>query len=147
MTATDPRPPALRKQHTLHRLEHDIDAWVSTATPDGTPYLMPLSFLWTGKHLYLATTGTNPTARNLQANPRAQVTLGNLRDVVHITATADRTQPTPTEAQAFVTKAGFDPRPRPNYPFIRLTPTKIQAWQEVNEMKGRLLMQDGTWLL
>ncbi|MFI5733106.1 pyridoxamine 5'-phosphate oxidase family protein [Kribbella sp. NPDC051587] len=147
MTATDPRPLAIRKQDTLHRLEHDVDAWVATASPDGTPYLMPLSFLWTGEHLFLSTTETNPTARNLRTNPVAQLTLGELRDVIHITATADPTQPTPAQAQAFVTKAGFDPRPLPNYPFIRLTATKIQAWREVNEIKDRLLMQNNTWLI
>ncbi|MFC9688465.1 pyridoxamine 5'-phosphate oxidase family protein [Kribbella sp. NPDC056951] len=147
MTATAPRPLATRKQDTLDRLEHDIDAWVATASPEGTPYLMPLSFLWNGTHLYLATATTNPTAKNLHLNPLLQLTLGTLRDVVHITATTDPTQPTPTEAQAFATKAGFDPRPLPNYPFIRATPTKIQAWQEANELKERTLMTNGTWLI
>ncbi|WP_405058445.1 pyridoxamine 5'-phosphate oxidase family protein [Kribbella sp. NBC_01505] len=141
-----PRPLATRKQDTLHRLTHDIDAWVATASPNGTPYLMPLSFLWTGAHLYLATSATNPTAKNLHQNPHLQLTIGTLRDVVHITATTDPTQPTPEEAEAFATKAGFDPRPLPNYPFIRATPTKIQAWRESNETKGRLLMKAGTWL-
>ncbi|GAA1672894.1 hypothetical protein GCM10009745_14720 [Kribbella yunnanensis] len=145
MTATAPRPLATRKRDTLHRLEHDVDAWVATASPNGTPYLMPLSFLWNGTHLYLATATTNPTAKNLQLNPHLQLTLGTLRDVVHITATTDPTQPTPAEAQAFATKAGFDPRPLPNYPFIRATPTKIQAWQEANELKDRTLMTNSTW--
>ncbi|GAA0616982.1 pyridoxamine 5'-phosphate oxidase family protein [Kribbella sandramycini] len=141
-----PRPRAIRKRDTLHRLTHDVDAWVATASPDGTPHLMPLSFLWTGTHLFLATAATNPTAQNLTHNPHLQLTLGTLRDVVHITATADPTPPTPTQAAAFATKAGFDPRPLPNYPFIRVTPTKIQAWRESNELKHRLLMQNTLWL-
>ncbi|GAB3924589.1 hypothetical protein GCM10029976_016550 [Kribbella albertanoniae] len=148
MTATAaPRPLAIRKRDTLHRLTHDVDAWVATASPDGTPYLMPLSFLWNGEHLYLSTADTNPTARNLRANPVLQMTLGTLRDVVHLTATTDDAQPTPAEAQAFATKAGFDPRSLPNYPFIRATPTKIQAWQEANELKDRTLMTNNTWLI
>ncbi len=141
-----PRPLATRKRDTLHRLTHDVDAWVSTASLDGTPYLMPLSFLWTGDHIYLSTATTNPTARNLRENPRLQLTLGTLRDVVHVTGTTDPTQPTPAQAQAFATKAGFDPRPLPNYPFIRVTPTQIQAWQEANELKERTLMTNSTWL-
>ena len=41
------RPPQQRKQDTLDRLERDVDAWVATADPGtGTPYLVPLSFLW-----------------------------------------------------------------------------------------------------
>jgi len=147
MNATDqPRPLAIRKQDTLHRLTHDVDAWVSTAALDGTPYLMPLSFLWTGEHLYLSTATTNPTARNLHENPRLQLTIGTVRDVVHVIGTTDDTQPTPAQAEAFATKAGFDPRPLPNYPFIRVTPTQIQAWREANELKDRTLMTNGTWL-
>jgi len=31
---------------TLNRLERDVDAWVATADPEnGTPYMVPLSFL------------------------------------------------------------------------------------------------------
>ncbi len=43
-----PRTSEQRKHDALSRLEHDIDAWVSTADAEsGTPYLVPLSFLWT----------------------------------------------------------------------------------------------------
>jgi hypothetical protein len=42
-----PRTRQQRKRDTLHRLEHDVDAWVAAANPaTGTPYLVPLSFLW-----------------------------------------------------------------------------------------------------
>jgi hypothetical protein len=38
-----------RVQDALHRLEHDVDAWVATADPsNGRPYLVPLSFDWDG---------------------------------------------------------------------------------------------------
>ena len=39
------RSPEVRKQDALKRLDEDVDAWVSTSSADGTPYLMPLSFL------------------------------------------------------------------------------------------------------
>ncbi|WBQ01849.1 hypothetical protein [Kribbella sp. CA-293567] len=64
-----PRPPDVRKADTLHRLHTDVDAWVATASADGTPYLMPLSFLWTEETLLLSTARTNPTSLNLQASP------------------------------------------------------------------------------
>jgi nitroimidazol reductase NimA-like FMN-containing flavoprotein (pyridoxamine 5'-phosphate oxidase superfamily) len=140
-----PRPLEVRKQDTLHRLEKDVDAWVSTAALDGTPYLMPLSFLWSDGTLLLSTTRTNPTARNLRANPQVQLTLGEVRDVIHVTGTADIVEPTDAEGEAFAAKAGFDPRRLENYPFFRVTPSKIQAWREVNELKDRVLMADGVW--
>ena len=37
--------------------------------------------------------------------------------------------------------------PLANYPFFRVTPTKIQAWREVDELKDRVLMNNGTWLV
>jgi general stress protein 26 len=146
MTAP-PRPLPIRKQDVLRHFEHDVDAWVSTASLDGTPYLMPLSFLWSDGTLLLSTSVTNPTARNLRANPRVQLTVGEVRDVIHITGTVAVAEVTDAEGEAFATKAGFDPRPLPNYPFFRVTPTKIQAWREVNELKDRVLMEAGTWLV
>jgi hypothetical protein len=141
------RPLSVRKQDTLQRFEKDVDAWVSTASLDGTPYLMPLSFLWTSETLLLSTTVTNPTARNLRANPRVQLTVGEVRDVIHIAGTVAVVDVTDAEGEAFAAKAGFDPRPLSNYPFFRVTPTKIQAWREVDELKDRVLMDAGVWLV
>jgi hypothetical protein len=135
----------VRKQDTLRRLEQDIDAWVSTATLDGTPYLMPLSFLWSNETLLLSTARTNPTARNLIANPVVQLTLGEVRDVIHVTGASAVVEPSEAEGDAFAAKAGFDPRPLANYPFFRVTPIKIQAWREVDELKERVLMDGGRW--
>jgi nitroimidazol reductase NimA-like FMN-containing flavoprotein (pyridoxamine 5'-phosphate oxidase superfamily) len=146
MTA-EARPLEIRKQDTLNRLEKDVDAWVSTASLDGTPYLMPLSFLWSDGTLLLSTSRTNPTARNLLANPVVQLTLGEVRDVIHVTGTVSVVEASEAEGEAFAAKAGFDPRPLPNYPFFRVTPTKIQAWREVNELKDRVLMENGTWVV
>ena len=143
------RPLSVRKQDTLHRLVHDVDAWVATADPDGTPYLMPLSFWWDGETLLISTAKNNPTARNLRRNPVLQLSLGHTRDVIHITATAEALESgdlTEVEGDAFAEKAGFDPRSLPNYLYFRLTPTKIQAWREVNELQDRVLMESGAWL-
>jgi general stress protein 26 len=140
------RPFETRKADTLHRLATDIDAWVSTASPTGTPYLMPLSFLWIDETILLATARNNPTSRNIQATGQAHVAVGETRDVILLTGTAELVDDLPTDqAEAFTAKAGFDPRAA-NYPFIRVTPTKIQAWREVNELKTRDLMLNGTWL-
>jgi general stress protein 26 len=141
---------SVRKQDTLRRLEQDVDLWVATASADGTPYLMPLSFLWDHKTILLSTAAGNPTARNLRANPTLQLTLGHTRDVIHIEATAATLAPheiSESEGDAFAEKAGFDPRPLAGYLFFRVTPTKIQAWREVNELKDRVIFRAGTWLV
>ncbi|MEV3926277.1 hypothetical protein [Actinomadura coerulea] len=47
----------------------------------------------------------------------------------------------------FVERADFDPRPlAAPYRWFRVTPRRIQAWREENELNGRELMRDGHWL-
>src|SRR6266699_552432 len=83
------RTPKQRKHDALDRLEHDIDAWVATADAgSGTPYLVPLSFLWDGLTLLVATPASSPTGRNLQASGRVRLGIGPTRDLVLIEGTA-----------------------------------------------------------
>ena len=150
MTPPPARSLEQRKKDTSHRLEHDVDAWVATAGPGGTPYQMPLSFLWDGETLLLSTATTNPTAVNLFANPVVRLALGGTRDVVLVEGTVEATPAgeIPTDVgDAFAAKAGFDPRAaRGSYHYFRVRPRAIQAWREVNELAGRDLMRDGRWL-
>lgn len=134
-----------RRKDTLHRLENDVDAWVATAS-GGDPCLVPLSFHWDGTALYLSTFDTNPTARNINANGRVRITLGETRDVVLIDGEAAEATPSPSVVTAFAARAGFDPSTLARYPYFRVVPTAIQAWREVNEIKGRDLMRDGEWI-
>jgi hypothetical protein len=54
------------------------------------------------------------------------------------------TEPDLEEAHAQATE--FDPRTLTDpYVYLRLTPQRIQAWREVNELKGRHVMRDGAW--
>lgn len=63
-----------RTRDTMHRLEHDVDAWVVTADGEGgTPYLVPLSFLWEGATLLVATPGGRPARRDATCWPPAGV--------------------------------------------------------------------------
>lgn len=147
-----PRPPEQRKKDTLHRLEHDVDAWVATADLAGTPYLVPLSFLWDGETLLISTPATNPTARNLRASGRVRLAVGPTRDVVLIEGSAvvvDEVTDEVTDevGDAFAAKTGFDPRKLRNYPYFRIRPELIQAWREANEIGGRDLMVAGEWLV
>jgi hypothetical protein len=72
-----PRTQQQRKQDAPNRLEHDVDAWVATADAEtGTPYLVPLSFLWDSTTLLIATPSASPTSRNLQATGRIRLGIG-----------------------------------------------------------------------
>jgi hypothetical protein len=60
--SADPRSRAQRRRDTEHRLTHDIDVWVASASADGAPYLVPLSFDWEDEALLVATPTDSPTA-------------------------------------------------------------------------------------
>ncbi len=141
----EPRSREQRRADTLRRLEHDVDAWVATAAGD-VPCLVPLSFHWDGAALYLSTLDTNPTARNIAANGRVRLTLGETRDVVLIEGAAAVVVPSPEVVTAFAARTGFDPSKLDRYPYFRVVPVWIQAWREVNEISGRDLMRDGRWI-
>jgi hypothetical protein len=141
-----------RKQDVLDRLEHDVDAWVATAERvTGTPHLVPLSFLWDGITLLLATPASSPTGRNLQASNTVRLGIGPTRDVVLIEATVCVLAIREISQQvgdAFAVKTGFDPRQETStYLYFHVTPQRLQAWREANELDGRDLMRDGRWLV
>ena len=148
--SADARPRAQRRRDTEHRLTHDVDAWVATASADGRPYLVPLSFDWDGEALLVATPAGSPTGRNLAAGRAVRLALGHTRDVSVIDGDVEilEIDALPQEeAERFVARAGFDPRPlTPLYRWFRISPRRIQAWREVNEMTDRELMRDGRWL-
>ena len=150
MTTPLPRARGQRRRDTEHRLAHDVDCWVATASTDGVPHLVPLSFDWDGAALLLATPTASPTGRNLAAAGIARVALGVTRDVsllecdvevVELDALDD------AHADGFATRTGFDPRDETtSYRWFRLRPRRIQAWREADELRGRELMRDGIWL-
>ncbi|ADG89055.1 pyridoxamine 5'-phosphate oxidase family protein [Thermobispora bispora] len=112
MTA-EPRSRAQRRRDTEHRLNHDVDVWVATASPDGLPYLVPLSFDWDGETLLLATPAHSPTGRNLAATRTVRLGLGHTRDVTVIDGDVEvlEMDALPKErGDRFAARTGFDPR-------------------------------------
>jgi nitroimidazol reductase NimA-like FMN-containing flavoprotein (pyridoxamine 5'-phosphate oxidase superfamily) len=77
--SADPRSRAQRRRDTEHRLSHDIDVWVASASADGAPYLVPLSFDWEGEALLMATPSDSPTGRNLAATRAVRLGLGHTK--------------------------------------------------------------------
>jgi len=141
-----PRSSEQRKSDTMARLASDVDAWIATADADGDGYLLPLSFLWDGAGVVVCTPRSSVTGRNLGRGGRVRVGVGQLRDVTMIDGTPEPVQDERTK-DAFAAKHGWDPRHEAaNYAFFRVVPDRVQAWREVNELPGRTLMRDGSWL-
>ncbi|WP_433332146.1 pyridoxamine 5'-phosphate oxidase family protein [Spirillospora sp. CA-294931] len=152
MTPPPARSAEQRKSDVLDRFENDVDAWVSSADGEGNAYLVPLSFLWDGAEMILATAVASQTGRNLMASGRARIGVGPTRDVTLIDAVVTETlrpaEVSPEFGEAFQAKAGFDPRESGDgYRYFRVRPQRVQAWREVNELKGRELMREGRWLV
>jgi hypothetical protein len=149
--STPPRTLEQRVADARARLAGDVDAWVATADPGrGVPHLVPLSYLWDGGTLLVSTPAASPTARNLQATGAVRVGLGPTRDVVMVegTVTWEEAAAIPSDVgDAFAARTGFDPRrSAERYLWFHIRPRRVQAWREADELAGRELMRDGTWL-
>lgn len=145
------RPTHQRLADTRQRLEHDIDAWVATAHPDGgAPGLVPLSFDWDGQELLLATGRGTPAGRNLRESGLVRLALGELRDVVMVDGSV-REVPLSDVAssrwEAYAARTGWDPRDEDaDYAAYVVRPVSIQAWREYAELADRTLMRRGVWV-
>ena len=140
-----------RKADTLAILATPaIDVWVATASAAGAPHLVPVSLAWVDDRVVIAVPRDSVTARNLTTSGEARLAVGATRDVVMIDAVLERTVDTTAGDElgaAYVAQADWDPRNSPGYEFLVLRPVRVQAWREVNEIAGRTLMRDGTWLV
>jgi hypothetical protein len=150
--SADPRSRAQRRRDTEHRLTHDVDLWVATASADGAPpYLVPLSFDWDGEALLMATPTDSPTGRNLAGSRAVRLGVCHTRDVSVVDGEVEvlEIDALPQElGDRFVARTGFDPRAEAaSYHWFRIFPRRIQAWREVNELPDRELMRDGRWLV
>lgn len=146
----EPRDLATRKADLLAALTAPAaDVWVATAA-DGAPYLVPLSLAWIEGRAVIALEGRSATARNLTASKRARLAVGPTRDLALLDVELERSVGVDDDAQVsagYAAQADWDPRGLPGYVFLVLRPTRIQAWREVNELAGRVLMRDGEWLV
>jgi len=125
---------------------------VASASPTGVAHLVPLSYAWDGTDVIVALERRSVTARNVEQGRQARLGFGETRDVVMIDA--ELVEAVETEragidlADGYAAQAGWDPRAAgPGNVYLRLRPRRIQAWREANELAGRTLMRDGSWLV
>ena len=152
MTAPEPRTPAERKTDTLAKLTaYAADAWVASAL-DGEPYLVPLSLVWLDDRAVLALEAGSRTARGITSTGTTRLGVGPTRDVVLIDAVLEQTvavADAPADlGEHFAAQADWDPRKSPEgYVYLVLRPERIQAYRDVPEFQGRVLMRGGTWVV
>jgi Pyridoxamine 5'-phosphate oxidase len=144
------RSTAQRRADALEKLENDQDVWVATAAGSDA-YLVPLSLCWLDGQVVVTTPAQSPTARNAAASGQARLALGDTRDVVMIDASVASVVPQPDAnpalVEAFRNRAGWAPDgAEGNYVYLRFQPRRIQVWRNVEELSGRTVMRDGTWL-
>ncbi len=151
--ATPIRPRAQRRRDTLASLASHNHLWIATASAElSSPYLVPVSYAWSGHSFTIATSTASPTAKNLFASKLARLAVGATDDVVLIEAILDDAIPVATAppelADAYAEQSDWDPRTGTDLPshYFVLVPRRIQAWREARELPGRTIMDDGRWL-
>ncbi len=123
---------------------------MATASPDGVPHLVPLSFDWDGETLLLSTPAASATGRNLAGGRTVRLGLGPTRDVSMIEGEVEvlgiDELPRPA-GDRFARRTGFDPRAEATpYCWFRVRPSRVQAWREADELPDREIMRHGHWL-
>jgi hypothetical protein len=141
-----PRSRAQRKADTVARLRSEVDCWTASADELGNAHLVPLSYYWDGAALVIATARSSPTATNVLRAGVVRIGVGPTRDVVLVDGRVTEGVDDAT-ADAHTEHTGFDARTESSdHVYLRVTPVEIRAWREANELAGRLLMREGTWL-
>ena len=144
------RSTAQRRADALDKLENDNDVWVATAAGSDA-YLVPLSLCWLDGQVVVTTLAQSPTARNAAASGQARLALGDTRDVVMIDASLASVVPqryaNRALVDAFRNRTGWAPGgAEGNYVYLRFQPRRVQVWRDVEELSGRTVMRDGSWL-
>ena len=149
MTLPPPRPLEQRIADARARFDADMDTWVATGGAKG-PSLVPLSYDWDGETFVISTLPGSVTARNIAENGKVRLAFGVTRDVVMVEGTAELIPGAEVDefvADAYAAHTDWDPREeQEDYAWFRVTPRRIQAWREANELRGRDLMKEGAWL-
>ncbi len=132
---------AATARRVLPMLAEERVVWLSTVRPDGSPHLVPTWFLWDGEALLVWSKPNAVKVRNLRANPRLMVAVGDPHadfNVGLIEASAELAAPGSLSVpDAFFAKyhdelatAGLDPEGfRATYTqSVRVVPSRFVAW-------------------
>lgn len=114
--------------------------WLATASPDGQPYVVPLSLAWDGERVLVATAATTPTARNAGATGRARAHLDDVYDVVIVSGGVEVIALDHADSrmvERYVASVGWDPRDESgDWVLLVLTPELMLVWNSVGSMRA-----------
>jgi hypothetical protein len=133
----------------VERLERDPNIWIATAA-DGEPHLVPLSLAWDGERILLATPSGSPTVRNAVGSGHVRLALDSADDVVLIDGTVEVRPFADASSDLmalYVGRVGWDPTDEPGeWSLLTVSPRTVRAWNSLDEIEGRTIMRDGTWV-
>lgn len=143
-----PRPLAERRDAARHRLSTHHRLWLATGSDGRGAHLIPVSFVWTGEHLTMATFERSRTMANLRAHPRARLAIGETDDVVAIDGDVSIVEVADVDGTIAdrYAQVSHDPRRIPGFLYLYLRPDRIMVWNGFHEYGGRTVMLGGCWL-
>lgn len=143
------RKPAERVSDARERLTRESDVWLATSS-EGRPWLVPLWFLWHDGKVFLATSPASMTTKNLASQPAVRLAFPSAEDVLILDGTATIHRMSDVADDVFVSYtakyAGSDPRTWGDAIIVAVTPDRIQAWRNEDEIPGRAIMRAGQWV-
>ncbi len=144
------RSTAQRVADTLAALETERNCWLATSRQDGTSHLIPLTYCWDGEQLIVATRQKSVTVNAVRRTGRVRLSLPSPVDVVIVDAIASVVTTEDIDAHIdrfFRQVAGFDPAGETeSYVYILLTPDRVLAWRDEEELGQREIMHSGQWI-
>lgn len=144
-----PRTLAERRAHVLRVLESENKLWIATVSSDGSPHVVPFSYVWDGRQITMATLAGSKVAQNAAHSPRARLAFGSSGDVVLVDGElrivgSQEIDARTAERLAWV--SAVDARRARGLIYLQLTPERIQAWWCIAELSRPAGMRDGVWL-
>ncbi|MFL5758852.1 MAG: TIGR03667 family PPOX class F420-dependent oxidoreductase [Thermomicrobiales bacterium] len=124
------------------QLAHEEVIWLTTTSADGTPYPVPVWFLWDGQAMLIYSRPNKPKLRHIESNPHAALHFNSDPEATKVgvilgTAQIDSSAPPATDIPAYVDKyrgpaarLGWTPEQfAADYPVqVRFTPEKLYGY-------------------
>ena len=141
-----PRPLQERQDAAIEALRTRQHLWLVTS--GSRAHMIPVSYVWDGAVLTMATFERSRTMANIRANGETRAAIGTTDDVVMVDGTAVTLPVGAPDAVLAdrVARVAHDPRVLPGLGYLQMTPRRILVWNGFHEFGGRTVMLDGRWL-
>ncbi|WP_163566674.1 pyridoxamine 5'-phosphate oxidase family protein [Fodinicola feengrottensis] len=124
-------------------LRTERNGWLATADSAGGPHLVPLAYVWDGSQIVMS---TKEAARTVRNGGRARLALGSPTDVVLIDGDLC-VLPATANVTPEAVRLPLHPSRVPGCVYLVLKPRRVLAWRDRSEMRERVVMASGHWLI